>query len=75
MVSGEMPLLKFPCGGATWTLDLQNSIKIHKNSENVYPGLWILLPHNAMGIFSFPDMQAAGKYKNSCLKMNMGKDI
>ena len=40
--------VKFPCGGATWTLDPQNFMKICKNPENVYPGLWILLHHNAM---------------------------
>ena len=40
--------VKFPCGGATWTLDPQNFMKIRKNPENVCPGLRILLHHNAM---------------------------
>ena len=70
--------VKFPCGGATWTLDPQNFMKVRKNPENVCPGLRILLHHNAMCwylFFSFPDIQAAGKYKNLHLKMKMGKDI
>ena len=40
--------MKFPCGGASWTLDSHNSMKIRENPENVLPGLWILLHLNTM---------------------------
>ena len=40
MISGlVMPLMKLQCGGASWTLDPHNSMKIHENPENVLPGL------------------------------------
>ena len=42
------PLMKFPWGGASWTLDSHNSMKIPENPENVLPGLWILLHPNTM---------------------------
>ena len=41
-------MMKFPCGGASWTLDSYNSMKICKNPENFLPGLWILLHLNTM---------------------------
>ena len=38
--------MKFPCGGASWTSDSHNSMKIRRNPENLLPGLWILLHPN-----------------------------
>ena len=44
-----MPLMmKFPSKGASWALDLHSSMKFCENSENVFPGLWILLNLNTM---------------------------
>ena len=34
--------------GVSWTWDLQNSLKIRENAENVSPGLWIPLHPNTM---------------------------
>ena len=42
------PLMEFPCGGASWTLDQHNSMKIRENPESVLPGLFILLHPNTM---------------------------
>ena len=37
-----LPLMKFRCGGASWTLKLHYSMEICESPENVYPGLRIL---------------------------------
>ena len=41
-------MMKFLCGGASWTLDSHDSMKIPENTENVLPGLRILLHPNTM---------------------------
>ena len=43
-----MPLIKFACGGASWTLNPYNSMKIRENPENARPGLSISLHPNTM---------------------------
>ena len=40
--------MKYPCGGAKWTLDLHDSMKICEKPENVLLGLWIHLHPSTM---------------------------
>ena len=42
------PLMLFLCWEASWTFDPHNSIKIRTSSENVLPGLRVLLHPNTM---------------------------
>ena len=41
-------MMKYPCWGASWTLDPYNSMKTREKPENVLPGLWILLHPSTM---------------------------
>ena len=69
------PLMKFPFGGVSWTLDLHNFMKICKNAEYVNPDLWffcILIPYMLI-FFSFSNLQVTDKYKNLCLEDEVGK--
>ena len=46
-------LMIFTCGGANWTLDQDNSVKIRENTENVCPDSFTSYYH-VLIYFPFP---------------------
>ena len=77
MISGlATSLMKFPRGGASWTLEPHNSMKTREPWK--FPLSFVdyfAFYYQVLILLSFPDLQETDKYRNLRLKVKLGKDM